>query len=194
METGAPLTRDQYIQMNPAGRAIIKTAEYRQSEEIPSDEYPFNLSTGRNVYQFHTRTKTGRIKELQDARPDPIVQMSSIDAERLRIKDGQEVVVSSHRGRIQLAARVGEIEPGQVFIPFHYGYWDSDKARAANELTGDSWDFISKQPMFKNGAVKIEPAGVEIHRNKPVIKEKKVESGRENWKCISEILLKSWRI
>jgi hypothetical protein len=55
-------------------------------------------------------------------------------------------------------------EPGQVFIPFHYGYWDDvEKAKAANELTTDTWDFISEQPVFKSGAVRVEPAGVEIH-------------------------------
>lgn len=164
LETGAPLNRDQYLEMAPVGRAILKTAEYRQSEEMPSDEYPLSLSTGRNVYHFHTRTKTGRVPQLQKARPTAVVQISNIDAEHYGIKDGEDVIVSSRRGKIQVPARVGEIEPGQVFIPFHYGYWDdAEKARAANELTTDTWDFISKQPVFKSGAVKVEPAGVEIH-------------------------------
>src|SRR5579859_2907953 len=165
LETGAPLSKDQYMELNPAGRAIIKTCEYRQSEEMPSEEYPLTLSTGRNVYHFHTRTKTGRISQLQNARPDPMCQISKEDAEKYGVVDGQDVIVSSRRGQIQIPARVGEIMPGQVFIPFHYGYWDNkEKARAANELTTVTWDFISKQPIFKSGAITVEPAkGVEIH-------------------------------
>lgn len=165
LETGTPLSKDQYVELNPNGRAIIKTCEYRQSEEMPSEEYPLTLSTGRNVYQFHTRTKTGRISELQKARPDPVCQISAKDAEKYGVIDGQDVIVTSRRGQIQMPARVGEIEPGQIFIPFHYGYWDNkEKARAANELTTVTWDPISKQPIFKSGAVKVEPAnGVEIH-------------------------------
>ena len=171
METGAPLSKAQYRDLNPAGRAIIKTCEYRQGEEMPSEEYPLTLSTGRNVYQFHTRTKTGRIPQLQKARPDAVCQISIEDAKKYGITDGQDVIVSSRRGKIQIPARVGEIEPGQIFIPFHYGYWDNkEKARAANELTTVTWDFISKQPIFKSGAVKVEPAnGVEIHVRRPEV-------------------------
>src|SRR5579862_394112 len=171
LETGAPLTKDQYLELNPAGRGIIKSCEYRASEEMPNKEYPLALSTGRNVYQFHTRTKTGRVRQLQNARPDPIVQISVEDAKRFGIRNGEDVIVSSKRGSIQLPAQVGEIEPGQIFIPFHYGYWDNDDhARAANELTTDTWDLISKQPVFKSGAVKIEPAsGVKIHVERPKV-------------------------
>lgn len=176
LETGAPLTKDEYLELNPAGRAIIKCAEYRESEEMPSEEYPLSLSTGRNVYHFHTRTKTGRVRQLQNARPNPIVQISEQDAKRFGIRNGEQVIVSSKRGSIQLPAQVGEIEPGQVFIPFHYGYWDDDEhARAANELTTDTWDFISKQPVFKSGAVKVEPAGdAKVRVERPTVLNKEI--------------------
>ncbi|CRK44060.1 hypothetical protein BN1723_005977 [Verticillium longisporum] len=68
------------------------------------------------------------------------------------------VIVSSRRGAIEVRARVGGTKVGQVFLPFHFGYWDAKdgRARAANELTVERWDPISKQPTFKAGAVRIE--------------------------------------
>lgn len=190
LETGAPLTKDEYLELNPAGRAILKSCEYRASEEMPNDEYPLSLSTGRNVYHFHTRKKTGRVHQLQQARPNPIVQISKEDAKQFGIQDGEEVIVSSKRGSIQLPTQVGEIERGQVFIPFHYGYWDDDDhARAANELTMDAWDFISKQPVFKSGAVKIEPAsGVKIHVERPKVRQKAIPQRHRKERKLEEFI------
>ena len=70
------------------------------------------------------------------------------------------IEVESRRGKVTEPAKVGGIEPGLVFIPFHYGSWDNDeRLRAANELTLSEWDPVSKQPHFKYGAVKISKAG-----------------------------------
>lgn len=137
IETGAPLSEDQYRAMNPAGRAILKASDYFPTADEPDEEYPLRLSTGRNVYHFHTRTKTGRSKQLQATLPGPQVQISVEDAEALGIVNGENVVVQSKRGEVEMPASVCSIEKGQVFIPFHYGYFDApdDKARAANELT-----------------------------------------------------------
>lgn len=136
LETGAPYTLDQYKAMNPAGRAILKTCHYSPSMEEPDDEFPLRLSTGRKVHQFHTRTKTGRTA-LQNACPEPDVRISAGDAERFGVRDGEMVIVRSRRGAVELKCRVGRIMEGQVFIPFHFGYFDSKdgRARAANELT-----------------------------------------------------------
>jgi len=66
------------------------------------------------------------------------------------------VTVTSRRGKVTEPAKIGGVEPGLVFIPFHYGYWDNDKrSRAANELTITEWDAVSKQPHFKYAAVSI---------------------------------------
>lgn len=137
LETGAPYTKDQYLAMNPAGRAILKPCHYLASEEEPDDEFPLRLSTGRNVYHFHTRTKTGRSRALQEACPEPYIQVSNEDAAEIGIEDGEEVLVRSKRGAVQLKAQVGKPAKGQVFLPFHFGYWDAkdERARAANELT-----------------------------------------------------------
>lgn len=158
LETGAPHSKTEYERLNPAGRAILKGCHYAPPVEEPDADYPLRLATGRNVYHFHTRTKTGRTS-LQKACPSPEVKVSEQDAAAAGgIADGDTVVVRSRRGAVEMRCRVGNIAPGQVFIPFHFGYWDSTdgRARAANELTMDRWDPISKQPMFKSGAVRIE--------------------------------------
>ncbi|EEF25158.1 nitrate reductase, putative [Ricinus communis] len=125
--------------------------------EEPDDAYPFFLTTGRLVYHFHTRTKTGRAPELAAAAPDDSVQIAREDAERHGIADGDWVRVTSRRGAAEARARVGDIGPGEVFMSFHFGYWDEpDRARAANELTIYEWDPVSKQPHYKYAAVRVE--------------------------------------
>ncbi|KAE8327547.1 hypothetical protein BDV39DRAFT_192740 [Aspergillus sergii] len=158
LETGTPYTRAEYQAMNPAGRAILKAAHHKAPLEAPDDQFPLLLSTGRNVFHFHTRTKTGRARRLQQADPQPFVRISEADARALYLTGGEMVVVRSRRGSVELPVRIGEINGGHVFIPFHFGYFDSKdpRARAANELTVDEWDPVSKQPMFKSGAVRIE--------------------------------------
>jgi anaerobic selenocysteine-containing dehydrogenase len=109
------------------------------------------------VFHFHTRTKTGRSKELNAAAPDGYVQLSEEDAAKYGIAEGDMVQVTSRRGKVIEPAKIGGIIPGYLFIPFHYGYWDNDdRPRAANELTIAEWDPVSKQPHFKYAAVNIE--------------------------------------
>lgn len=169
LETGADITAEEYRAHDPAGRAKLKAAEYLPPPEAPDAEYPFWLTTGRLVYHFHTRTKTGRAPRLQAAAPDVFVQMSPVDAGRLGIREGDRLEIQSRRGRIIAPARIGDILPGHLFVPFHYGTWDlpakaaSEHARAANELTRTSWDPVSKQPHLKFAAVsvrKVTPATV----------------------------------
>jgi predicted molibdopterin-dependent oxidoreductase YjgC len=121
-------------------------------------------TTGRTAYHFHTRTKTGRSAPLTRAAPSAWVELSPDDAGRLGIGEGDLVRVTSRRGRIEVPARVSDIRTGTVFAPFHYGYWDragspAEHPTAANELTITEWDPVSKQPVFKNAAVKVEKIG-----------------------------------
>jgi ferredoxin-nitrate reductase len=136
LETGSYYSKEEYIKMNPAGRAFLKACHYIPSPEEPSEEYPFRLSTGRRVHHFHTRTKTGRTP-LQNACPAPVIEICKEDAESMGVQDGEEVLVESVRGKVELPVMIAGIEKGQTFIPFHFGYFDSTdgKARAANELT-----------------------------------------------------------
>jgi ferredoxin-nitrate reductase len=157
LTTGAAHTADEYKAFDPKGKAFLKGVDYEEPHEMPDAEYPFWLTTGRLVYHFHTRTKTGRSKELQDAAPDSFVQVSIADAEKYQLEEGEMVQVISRRGRVLQPVRIGDIQPGVLFIPFHYGYWDNaERPRAANELTLTTWDPVSKQPHFKYSAVQIK--------------------------------------
>lgn len=173
LETGAPYTKEQYALMNPAGRAILKAADYLEPMETPTDDFPLMLSTGRRVYHFHTRTKTGRVPSLQKACPSPQIEVSAEDAKEAGIVDSETVIVRSPRGAVELPVTISKIARGQTFIPFHYGYWDApdDRARAANELTTERWDPVSKQPQFKAGIVRIEKCVTHEHGTTPHAKE-----------------------
>ena len=160
--TGAEVTPTKYKANDPQGKAFLVAADYQPPHEQPDDDYPLWLTTGRVVYHFHTRTKTGRSKELNDAAPDVYVQLSKEDAEKYGIEEGDMVEVASRRGTVKGAAQIGDVIPGLVFIPFHYGYWDDEEdehTRAANELTLSTWDPVSKQPHFKYAAVRVGKAG-----------------------------------
>jgi anaerobic selenocysteine-containing dehydrogenase len=160
--TGAPLEPTEYRAMNPAGKAIIKAAEYVPPHELPTADYPFVLITGRTLYHFHTRTKTARAPQLAAGAPAPWVEVSPSDAERLHIAEGDLVEVSSPRGSITAPCRITGIRDAVIFVPFHYGYWDADDdghQRAANELTITDWDPCSKQPIFKTAAAQLRRVG-----------------------------------
>ena len=160
--TGATLSEADHKALSPDGRAILKTAEYLPPHEEPGEEYPFRYATGRTIYHFHTRTKTARAPQLQRAAPEAWVEMHPADAGSLGIGEGDVVRVESPRGGMEARARISGIREGVVFAPFHYGYWDQvgedgpdGHPRAANELTITEWDPVSKQPLFKVGAVMV---------------------------------------
>ena len=135
----------------PRGLASFTPITWRNAEELPDDEYPFILTTGRVLYQYHTGTMTRRSPVLENADRGPIVEMNPEDAERLQIKDGEQVHVTSRRGSITLPVLVTDgISPGVTFIPFHY------KEAAANLLTNDALDPDCKIPEAKVCAVKVE--------------------------------------
>ncbi|WP_207453542.1 molybdopterin oxidoreductase family protein [Herbiconiux sp. SYSU D00978] len=160
--TGASVPPQEYRAMRPDGRAFLKAAEHVPPHEEPSDDYPLRYTTGRTAYHFHTRTKTGRARQLNAAAPSAWLEMSTADAERLGIREGDVVSVRSPRGEIVVPARVGNVIEGTVFAPFHYGYWERDavgpgeEPTAANELTLTEWDPVSKQPVFKIAAVRVQ--------------------------------------
>lgn len=159
--TGTPVEPTEYRALNPEGRAIIKAAQYIPAHEQPSEEYPFALITGRTLYHFHTRTKTARAPQLQAAAPEVWVELCTQDATKFGIAEGDVVRISSPRGALEARARITDIRPGVLFVPFHYGYWDEPDderghRRAANEVTITDWDPASKQPIFKTAAARLE--------------------------------------
>lgn len=165
--TGAPVDAQEYRTRNPHGKAMIKAAQYVPPREHVDDEYPYALITGRTLYHFHTRTKTARVPQLQAAAPQVWVEVSAGDALRNRIDEGDLVAVMSRRGIIEGQARITGIREGVIFVPFHYGYWDTPRSesgrhvhrRAANEMTVTDWDPASKQPIFKTAACRIQRLG-----------------------------------
>jgi len=151
LTTGAAVTPIEHGAAGFDGRARLKAAEWTPPPEPPDETYPMSLMTGRTVYHFHTRTKTGRAPELNAAAPEPWVELAPPDAADLDVTDGDLVRVESRRGAIEVTARCIGNREGTVFIPFHYG----DPETAANDLTPTSWDPVSKQPFFKSGAVRV---------------------------------------
>lgn len=135
----------------PRGKAAFSVIEYTPSKELPDEEYPFMLSTGRHLFHYHTGTMIRKGDALNSLAPEAYVELNPDDAKRMDIGNGQRVRVSSRRGAIEVKAlyseRVGE---GKVFIPFHY------KEAAANVLTNTALDPVSKIPELKVCAVKIE--------------------------------------
>jgi ferredoxin-nitrate reductase len=155
--TGAESTEMEHRAQAPAGRAFLLAAEYQPPHEEPREEYPLRYTTGRTIYHFHTRTKTARAPQLQNAAPDVWVEIHPSDADDLGIGEGDMVRVESPRGRLEAKVRISSIKEGLVFVPFHYGYFDEPdgQPRAANELTITEWDPASKQPLYKVGAVRV---------------------------------------
>jgi anaerobic selenocysteine-containing dehydrogenase len=160
--TGAPVSADEYRALHPDGRAFLRSAPYTPPPEVPTAEYPFLLTTGRTVYQFHTRTKTDRAPQLHAAAPAVWLELGIDDARALGLDEGDVARIESPRGAIEAPVRISGIRPGTAFVPFHYGYWtdgaaapDTAPATAANEMTITGWDPVSKQPPFKTCAARI---------------------------------------
>ncbi len=139
----------------PRGKGRFTVVKYRPSVEQPDDDYPFILTTGRQLFQYHTGTMTRRIDPINKVSPEPYMEINPDDAMNLGITDGEMVEVSSKRGAIKLKAKVSDRpERGVVFIPFHY------REAAANVLTNSlSVDPLCKIPELKVSAVKITPLG-----------------------------------
>jgi formate dehydrogenase major subunit len=137
----------------PNGRARFVSAEHTGADELPDEEYPFILVTGRVLEHWHTGVMTRRSYALDALEPEAFVEVHPDDCGRLGLEEGQFVAVSSRRGSITLKVRPGtETQPGSVFIPFHY------REAAANVLTTDKLDPDGKIPEFKFCAVSVEPA------------------------------------
>ncbi|UNT00750.1 molybdopterin oxidoreductase family protein [Streptomyces tubbatahanensis] len=151
LATGAPIGETAYRARGVDGRAILKTTAYDHPYEEPDATYPMRLTTGRTVYHWHTRTKTKRSRRLNEAAPAMWVEISAPDAQRLGIAEGDIVRVASRRGSIEAPARISHVREGVVFAPWHYG----EPETAANELTLNGWDPVSKQPELKVAAVSV---------------------------------------
>ena len=134
-----------------SGRGRFVPCPYLPADELPDEEFPFVLSTGRVLEHWHTGSMTRRSYALNSIEPSAFAAMHPSDVATLNLKTGDHISVSSRRGTISLAVRSDDsIDPGCVFIPFHF------REAAANILTTDALDPYGKIPEFKYCAVKVE--------------------------------------
>ncbi len=135
----------------PNGKGKFIAVEFAEPPELPDEEYPFYLSTGRILYQYHTGTMTRRVEGINKINPEIEIEINPSDAERLGIENGDRIRITSRRGSIVGKAKITKRSlEGMVFVPFHYS------EAAANELTLNVIDPIAKIPTYKVAAVKVE--------------------------------------
>ncbi|WP_327719848.1 bifunctional nitrate reductase/sulfite reductase flavoprotein subunit alpha [Streptomyces sp. NBC_00490] len=138
-----------------SGRAVFHARPHLPAAEMPDDDFPFVLNTGRVQHQWHTLTKTGRVAKLNKLNPGPFVELHPEDAGALGIAEGDRVEVASRRGRAVLPAVVTDrVRPGCCFAPFHWNDLFGEYL-SVNAVTSDAVDPISFQPEFKVCAVSL---------------------------------------
>lgn len=137
------------------GRARFVACEHTRPQEHPDENYPFTLTTGRLASQWHTMSRTGKIQRLANQALAPHAEIHPDDALANNIVHGELISVSSLRGNVKVAAKVStRVMPGMIFMPFHWGDLYAP-GNAANRLTSDALDPISKEPEYKACAVAI---------------------------------------
>jgi len=136
------------------GKGQFRPLEYKPPMESPDDDYPLILTTGRNLFQFHTGTMSRKVKGLNVFRGEELVEINPRDASALGIADGDTVKVISRRGAVVAKAKVTDVSPvGVVFMTFHFA------ESPTNQLTNPALDPVAKIPEYKVCAVRIEKNG-----------------------------------
>jgi len=134
------------------GLGRFHAIHFQEAAELPDEEYPFILTTGRQMFHWHTGTMTRRSAKLNQEVPEAYVEIHPDDAAGIGLNGTKRVRVTSRRGEIELAVRVSPgIRRGVVFIPFHFA------EAAANVLTNAALDPVAKIPEYKVCAVRVEP-------------------------------------
>ncbi len=144
----------------PSRRAVFHTRPHMDARELPDDDFPLVLNTGRLQHQWHTMTKTGKVDKLNKLNGEPFVEIHPADAAARNIVGGQPVELTSRRGRAVLPAVLTDrVRQGSCFTPFH---WNDDHGEylTVNALTNDAVDADSLQPEFKVCAVNLRPVAV----------------------------------
>jgi len=147
-----PGTKFLHKEKFPIGKGKLIFTKYIPPNETEDKNYPYLLMTGRILFQYHTRTMTGRVDGLNWKAPEPLIEINTKDALKIGCKSGDRLKVSSRRGEIIVKANITDKVPeGEVFITFHY------KDAIANALTNDeALDPYSKIPEYKVTVVKIQ--------------------------------------
>ncbi|MBC8387270.1 MAG: formate dehydrogenase subunit alpha [Actinobacteria bacterium] len=133
------------------GKGKFVPVKYSLPAELPDKDYPFILTTGRQLYHFHTRTMSGKVDGLNEIAPIARAHINTEDAASLGIKNNEKVVLKTRRGSIKVSALVDfKIKKGVIFLPFHYA------DAPANKLTNPALDPKAKIPEFKVCAVSVK--------------------------------------
>ena len=133
------------------GRALLYPAEFNPAAELPDEEYPLILSTGRILYHYNAAAMTSRAPGLMEIAGEGFIELNFHDAEALGVANGERVRVSSRRGSITATARVGrKVSQGESWMPFHFP--DSP----VNRLTNAALDEFARIPEYKVCAVRVE--------------------------------------
>ena len=134
------------------GKGLFKAIPYKQAQELPDEEYPYLMSTGRMLYHYNTRAMTGRTEGINQIANHSYIEINAVDAQALGIQEGDKVEVHSPRGKIETYAAVGNrVFPQEVFMTFHFP--DGN----VNEITNAVFDDIATIPEYKVCAVAIKP-------------------------------------
>ncbi|MFE4619374.1 molybdopterin-dependent oxidoreductase [Streptomyces sp. NPDC056747] len=152
-----------------SGRAVFHARPHIDAAEMPDDEHPFVLNTGRLQHQWHTLTKTGKVAKLNRLDPGPFVEVHPEDALRLGVAEGDAVEITSRRGQVVLPAVVTDrVRPGSCFAPFHWNDLFGERL-CVNAVTNDAVDPLSFQPELKVCAVALArvDTGVEAADRSP---------------------------
>ncbi|MET7684013.1 molybdopterin-dependent oxidoreductase [Streptomyces sp. NPDC005423] len=148
----------------PGGRAVFHARPHLPAAELPDDDFPFVLNTGRVQHQWHTLTKTGKVAKLNKLNTGPFLELHPLDAGELGIAEGDSVEVASRRGRAVLPAVVTDrVRRGCCFAPFHWNDLFGEYL-SVNAVTNDAVDPVSFQPEFKMCAVAL----AKVHRPAPL--------------------------
>jgi formate dehydrogenase major subunit len=132
------------------GKGTMFGLEYRPPAEVADAEYPYTLMTGRVIFHYHTRTQTDRAAQLHYEVPESYIQINTIDAKKLGIKEGEKIKVTSRRGETITIARISDdVAPKVLYMAMHF-------AGGANNLTNTALDPLSKMPELKHCAVAVE--------------------------------------
>jgi sulfite reductase alpha subunit-like flavoprotein/formylmethanofuran dehydrogenase subunit D len=145
----------------PSRRAVFWPRPHMLPAEMPDDDYPFVLNTGRLPHQWHSMTKTGKIAKLTKLNGQPFVEVHPEDATRLGLLPQDQLEITSRRGRAVLPALISDrVRPGVCFAPFH---WNDEQGEylTVNAVTSDAVDPDSLQPEFKACAVALRRVAVE---------------------------------
>ncbi|MGW2015313.1 molybdopterin-dependent oxidoreductase [Streptomyces sp. NPDC001927] len=160
-------TRPRLAFPTASGRAQFFGRPHLPAAELPDDDYPFVLNTGRLQHQWHTMTKTGKVAKLNRLNPGPFVEVHPEDAGRLGVVEGDHLEVASRRGRAVLPAVLTDrVRPGTCFAPFHWNDLFGEYL-SINAVTNDAVDPISFQPELKVCAVTLAKTAAPVTATRP---------------------------